>query len=369
MMKRVIKRMLFSIGLLSLFGVNVMAQQVITINGRVPEIKDGEVLLVAERIGGLDTLGRANLVSNNFQIKAKIDHAKVAWLQLAGYEGGFMGFFEPGEVYEAVLEQNSRESISGGNLQTVYLNYQKMIEKHNLQLGEVRAELEAATNARHFKTASEINKKVERIQKEATEETESFLNQHRDNVFAAYVLTSGMQKAELAIMEANYEKLSEEEQYSQVGQIYASYIKGLKSLNVGALAADFTLEDPNGKKHSLYTTNAKIKIIDFWASWCGPCRLENPNMIKLYNEFKDSGLEVIGVSLDDDSVKWVKAIADDNINWLHLIAEAGWKSDIVKRYYIDGVPTIYVLDHGNKIIAKNLRGDKLRSFVAEYLEK
>ena len=104
-------------------------------------------------------------------------------------------------------------------------------------------------------------------------------------------------------------------------------------------------------------------VVDFWASWCGPCRLENPNMVKLYQDFKDKGLTVMSVSLDEKKDKWTEAIQKDGLKWLHLSDLKGWKGEIVKLYNIDGVPTIFVLDENNRIIAKNLRGEKLRAFV------
>ena len=112
----------------------------------------------------------------------------------------------------------------------------------------------------------------------------------------------------------------------------------------------------------------KPVLLDFWASWCGPCRMENPNMVKLYAEFKDKGLSVISVSLDEKKDKWLEAIKKDGLTWLHLSDLKGWKGEIVKLYNIDGVPTIFVLDENNRIIAKNLRGEKLRAFVEERLK-
>lgn len=119
--------------------------------------------------------------------------------------------------------------------------------------------------------------------------------------------------------------------------------------------------------HSLHALEGKLKLIDFWASWCGPCRKENPNMISIYNDFKDKGLLIVGVSLDDNRNAWVKAVEADGLTWLQLSALSGYNDDVVKRYNIDAIPTIYILDASNKIVAKNLRGDKLREFVANYL--
>ena len=113
----------------------------------------------------------------------------------------------------------------------------------------------------------------------------------------------------------------------------------------------------------------KLKIIDFWASWCGPCRMENPNMVKLYDDFKDKGLAVISVSLDERKAAWTQAIQKDGMPWVHVSDLKGWKSEVVKLYNVDSVPCILVLDENNRILAKNIRAEKLRAFVEERLGK
>ncbi|MFR7878739.1 MAG: peroxiredoxin family protein [Butyricimonas paravirosa] len=152
------------------------------------------------------------------------------------------------------------------------------------------------------------------------------------------------------------------------GKLVAARIQALEGVDVNAIAPDFTLQTPEGEDVALYGVKGKLKIIDFWASWCGPCRMENPNMVKLYAEFKDKGLSVISVSLDEKKDKWVEAIKKDGLTWLHLSDLKGWQGDVIKKYNIDAVPTIFVLDENNRIIAKNLRGEKLKAFVSERLK-
>ena len=152
------------------------------------------------------------------------------------------------------------------------------------------------------------------------------------------------------------------------GKLVAARIQALEGVDVNAIAPDFTLQTPEGEDVALYDVKGKLKIIDFWASWCGPCRMENPNMVKLYAEFKDKGLSVISVSLDEKKDKWVEAIKKDGLTWLHLSDLKGWQGDVIKKYNIDAVPTIFVLDENNRIIAKNLRGEKLKAFVSERLK-
>ena len=169
-------------------------------------------------------------------------------------------------------------------------------------------------------------------------------------------------------MKECYASLTDKAKATGPGRLVAARIKALEGVDVNAVAPDFTLQTPEGEDVALYGVKGKLKIIDFWASWCGPCRMENPNMVKLYAEFKDKGLSVISVSLDEKKDKWVEAIKKDGLTWLHLSDLKGWQGDVIKKYNIDAVPTIFVLDENNRIIAKNLRGEKLKAFVSERLK-
>ena len=143
-----------------------------------------------------------------------------------------------------------------------------------------------------------------------------------------------------------------------------------KATAIGAVAPDFTQLTPEGEEMNLYSIKgAKIIIIDFWASWCRPCRAENPNMVSLYNDYKDKGLEIFGVSLDKDSSAWVKAIESDKLTWPHISDLKGWKSSAAALYGVGSIPSMFVIDGTNyKILAKNIRGAQLREFVSGKLD-
>jgi thiol-disulfide isomerase/thioredoxin len=121
----------------------------------------------------------------------------------------------------------------------------------------------------------------------------------------------------------------------------------------------FTLPDRDGKDLSLASLKGKVVLVDFWASWCGPCRKENPNLVKAYAKYHDKGFEIIGVSLDDKKDNWLKAIDADKLVWLHASDLKGWKSDLAAEYGIKSIPTSFLVDAEGKIIAKDLRGDAL----------
>lgn len=137
-------------------------------------------------------------------------------------------------------------------------------------------------------------------------------------------------------------------------------------LNLGNKAPEISLLDPNGKTLALSSIKGKVVLIDFWASWCGPCRRENPTVVKVYQTFKDkkllggNGFTVFSVSLDGNADAWKKAIGLDGLEWPHHVSDLmGWNSEVVARYSITGIPTNYLINEQGIIINKNLRGEDL----------
>ncbi len=144
--------------------------------------------------------------------------------------------------------------------------------------------------------------------------------------------------------------------------------KVLESVAVGHSAPDFTQNDAEGNPVSLSSFKGKYLLVDFWASWCGPCRGENPNVVKLYADYKDKGFDILGVSLDQKKEAWLKAIEDDQLAWNHVSDLKGWGNEVAKLYGVSSIPHTILLDKEGKIIAKNLRGEELRAKIAELLD-
>ena len=140
-------------------------------------------------------------------------------------------------------------------------------------------------------------------------------------------------------------------------------------LATGNSAPDIELMNPEGKIISLSSLKGKYVLVDFWASWCGPCRHENPNVVAAYNQFKDKGFTVYSVSLDDDKTKWKNAIETDKLEWPYHVSELkGWQSNICKTYNIDAIPNNFLLDKDGKIVASNLRGDELTQALQQLIQ-
>ncbi len=150
-------------------------------------------------------------------------------------------------------------------------------------------------------------------------------------------------------------------------EVFSKQVEDMKRLPVGSMAPEINLPDPNGKNISLSSLKGKVVVIDFWASWCGPCRREMPAMVELYKNFKENGLEIYGVSLDNNTDAWKNAITKDHISWIQVSDLKKWGSKPVLQYGIEEIPQTILLDRTGKIVAKGLGPDKLRIKVQEVI--
>ena len=150
--------------------------------------------------------------------------------------------------------------------------------------------------------------------------------------------------------------------------MFHEVVERMLSTNVGQFAPEISLPSPDGKEIALSSLKGKLVLIDFWASWCGPCRKEMPNVIKIYSKFKNKGFEIYGVSLDQDKEKWMEAITKDGINWPQVSDLKYWDNVAARIYNVQGIPYTVLIDKDGKIIAKNLRGQELEKKIAEVLK-
>jgi peroxiredoxin len=137
---------------------------------------------------------------------------------------------------------------------------------------------------------------------------------------------------------------------------------------LGKPAPDFTLPDANGKPISLSSFRGKYVLVDFWASWCKPCRFENPNVVAAYNKFKNKNFTVLGVSLDENKNDWIEAVKKDGLTWTHISDLKRWDSQVIPLYQIEGIPYNVLLDPQGNVIAEELRGGDLEAKLAEVLK-
>jgi len=167
-----------------------------------------------------------------------------------------------------------------------------------------------------------------------------------------------------------YEMLSPAIKNTPEGQKYGQLLAVRKTVAVGAQAPGFTQPTPDGKQVSLADYRGKYVLVDFWASWCGPCRAENPNITKLYTEFKNKNFDVLSVSLDseEDREKWLKAVQTDQLTWAQVSDLKGWDNQAAKSYQIQALPQNFLVDPTGKIVATNLRGGDLRTTLSQLIK-
>lgn len=164
-----------------------------------------------------------------------------------------------------------------------------------------------------------------------------------------------------------YDALSDRVKASDPGKDLKESIERLARVNVGGIAPDFTLTTPDGKKVSLSQFRGKVVLLDFWATWCGPCLREMPNVISIYKKYHSKGLEILGVSLDEEKSadKWRQMIKDRGMDWNHGSSLQGWDCPVAKMFNVTAIPRMYIIDKDGKIIAQDLRGEALANKMAE----
>lgn len=197
---------------------------------------------------------------------------------------------------------------------------------------------------------------------------EEFIKAQPSSIVAAFVLYRYFSPSLTADEVVKYTNLLDK---SLSGTQYVKLLKelpaALRNTDIGKQAPDFQLPNPEGKLVKLSDNLGKYLLVDFWAAWCGPCRRENPNIVRVYNKYKDKGFGVFGVSLDSKKEAWVKAIQKDGLDWPQVSDLLFWDSGPAKLYGIRGIPGNVLLDPSGKIIARNLRGEDLEKKLAEIL--
>ncbi|OFY44350.1 MAG: hypothetical protein A2X18_01720 [Bacteroidetes bacterium GWF2_40_14] len=189
---------------------------------------------------------------------------------------------------------------------------------------------------------------------------------NRSDLSLAYIVLSGgaSQYENIEINKA-YDRMSLIIRQSDIGKEFKAFLDKLNNLSVGGKVPDFTEKTPDGKEVRLYDfiKGKKVILIDFWASWCGPCRKENPNVVKIFYENKEKGFDVISVSLDSKMENWTAAIETDGLTWTHVSDLGGWKEKTAKLYNVTAVPCTFLIDSTGIIIATNLRGEELKDKI------
>ena len=346
------------------FALQASAGNII-VKGKIDGIKQGRLYMLARLCEDkTDTLGYCDFKKGKFELQVEAEEPIVAQLILEGYSGGFTLLAEPDVTYKAYLSNGNNFYIRGGNLNDCYTAHMAKSDSMRAIVQALQERYKSLRESKKFRSASLVNDTLRQEQDKLKKMTVDFLSRN-DNLISAYTMLSNIEMRDAGLRETRqmYDSMGNGAKGTHCGRIIKERIERMEKTAGGALAPDFTLEDINGNPITMSTVKGKIKIIDFWASWCGPCRLNNPALRKLYEEFHPKGLEIIGVSLDSNRASWKKAIEKDGLEWINVSSLKGWDCEIIRLYNVTGVPSLFILDEQNRIIATGLRGEKLKAFL------
>ena len=218
-----------------------------------------------------------------------------------------------------------------------------------------------------------LRKEYSKFQDEFAKQSEEYINSHPKAFISALVIEGmfGQMVPDTQKIKKYYDSLDKSVQNTKHGKSIKTKLdqlnKPMASIGVGSMAPQFSAPNPDGKTISLKESMGKVTIVDFWASWCNPCRAENPELVTLYDEMHAKGLNIISISLDKDAAKWKEAIAKDKVSWNQISNLKFWDEPIAINYNIKSIPATFILDASGKIVARDLTGMALKSKVAELL--
>jgi peroxiredoxin len=333
---------------------------------------DSIIFLLQKRESG-KTVTIDSAVSKNgiFIMKGgAIDYPQLIQLVAGNTRKATKFFIENSEItITGSLDSLYNAEIKGSKTQDEYQTFvdsnKPLSEKYSKNYMEYQAASEAGDTAK----VSELEKLFESIQDEMTNLQKDFVRNNPASYVTPSILVNLSYSMEPDEIETTINSL--DTSVAALPQIVSLKERAalMKTVAVGQKAPDFTMNDVDGNPVTLSSKlGSKLLLVDFWAAWCGPCRQENPNIVKVYKEFNKKGFDVFGVSLDQNKEDWVKAIADDKLTWSHVSDLQYWSNSAAKLYAVNSIPASFLLDETGTIIARNLRGEDLYNKVKELLE-
>lgn len=255
-------------------------------------------------------------------------------------------------VFSGVKGQFRNSLVSGSVSQHLFEDFEKLSKPFISEIDSLKRN--------YGTTDSLIWKRILDLEEKLKQSSAKFIKHNYQSIISAYLLSLYCRNWGLDLSTQLYNSLSTENQRSDYGFAVNRFITLNKKVEVGKQFEDFEQKSVDGKNIRLSSLKGKFILLEFWASWCGPCRKDNPNILKIYNDYKSRGFEVFGVSLDVSEVEWKNAIAKDKLTWVNVSDLKGGDNGAALIYGVYEIPSNFLIDPTGKIIAKNLRGEQLR---------
>lgn len=340
------------------------------INGKI-EGADSITFLLQKRDGGnLVNIDSALVTRGSFKMKGgPVRYPEMVILAAKDTRMRTSFYLENSEItITGKLDSLFNAKITGSKTQDEYQGFVNSNKVLNDKYTQIYNEYQTANQNRDTARVAQLEKEAMNIQNEMTGLQKDFVKNNPSSFVAPSILRSLSYEMEGTEIESYINAMDTAVAGTPIIRELRERVEKLKAVAVGQKAPDFTLNDPEGNPVALSSIiGPKLLLIDFWAAWCGPCRRENPNVVKVYNEFHKKGFDILGVSLDQKKEDWVKAISDDKLAWTHVSDLQYWNSAAAKLYAVNSIPANFLLDGNGIIIGKNLREDALYDKVKEVL--
>ncbi len=297
----------------------------------------------------------------------KLSHPDVYFLKITGRKKSIPIFLEPG-THSINIEVDTLVTIptvTGTPYHDLFTRYLESSASFSNSFDSLYTEYRKLTDAKNDSAAKEVVKQIDELENLRAEFVKQFVQTHK-NIVGLYIihrfLVYTMDYQEL---KKTLEGFNKELYPSSIYRFLSERLLTLEKTMIGKPAPEFKMENPKGKVISLSDYRGKYLLLDFWASWCGPCRKANPHVVELYNQYRNENFAILGVSLDNNREKWLAAIEADKLTWDHVSDLQGWKNAAAKLYGVNSIPRMFLIDPNGIIVANWLNHEDLNKKLAE----
>lgn len=336
-----------------------------SINGAVTGLPDSTMVFLTHP-GNKQILATDYVKNGKFKLFGNVETPDIYHLSFIGYKDVREVFLDKNKLtVSGSVKDLTRLKFTGPGTQNDYQLYQTRFDPIKTKLNNLVSKINQTAAGPSRDTMIQA---FEKSKQAVLTLVDAFVKEKPASPVSPFIIyiTSPV-SSDISELERRYNMLKPEGKSGFYANEVLKMIEASKVGSVGTMAPDFVQADTANNPIALSSFKGKYVLVDFWASWCGPCRMENPAVVNAYNAFKDKNFTILGVSLDQNRDKWLQAIKVDNLNWHHVSDLKYWQNAAAQLYHISGIPANMLLDPTGKIIARNLRGEQLYSTLQQIL--